>query len=519
MISGTQTLFNWSLRADIKSVYPHIVRAGFCGFMLIAILAAWADSASGMAPGLSFFRWICRLNVLLISVSGISYFVSAVTEEKDTGVLALLRLAGVSPLAIVLSKSTSRLISAIMLLLIQLPFTFLAITLGGVTQIQIFAAYLALAAWMCLVANLALLCSVRCETSGRAASLATALLLLFFALGPILDGFASITGVSWISPQLTAACRELHTEQQATSITVRLDQILDVSDANGLLAAQFWRNIAGGVICFVLSVLLFNRYSEPTENNHHGSSASVRRFTIGRTWKLAFSWKDFMFFSGGKTFFFVKLAAYVFLVVGFSWFHKLERPASTVWLSNDLVEVSFTTLVTILSVEILLYSSNALFLESRQRAIPSLRMLPAATPVIFAQKAFAYFIAVCPALFVLIALFVYRPAAILAMGDFTQRVVAWVFGILVSSHLTVLLSLYVRWAALPLALFITSVASPCVLAAALGLTEITERSAQLNGITWGDWFGVVVNFVWLWIFILLPIQMEIVNRWNRLSRD
>ena len=233
MISGTQTLFNWSLRTDIRSVYPHVVRAGFCGFMLLAIVGAWADSAGGMAPGLSFFRWICRLNVLLISVSGISYFVSAVTEEKDTGVLALLRLAGVSPLAIVLSKSTSRLISAIMLLLIQLPFTFLAITLGGVTQIQIFAAYLALAAWMCLVANVALLCSVRCETSGRAASLATAILLLFFAAGPLLDAFASLKGVSWISPRLLDVCRQLHTEQQATSITVRLHDIFSTATANG----------------------------------------------------------------------------------------------------------------------------------------------------------------------------------------------------------------------------------------------------------------------------------------------
>ena len=97
MISGPQTLFNWSLRADTKSIYPHIVRAGFTGFMLLAVLAAWADSLSGMAPGLQFFEWICRLNVLLISVSGISYFVSAVTEEKDSGTLALLRLAGVTP--------------------------------------------------------------------------------------------------------------------------------------------------------------------------------------------------------------------------------------------------------------------------------------------------------------------------------------------------------------------------------------------------------------------------------------
>ena len=66
----------------------------------------------------------------LISVAGVSYFVSAVSEEKDAGTLALLQLAGAPPLGIVLSKSTSRMISSLMLLTIQLPFTFLAVTLG-----------------------------------------------------------------------------------------------------------------------------------------------------------------------------------------------------------------------------------------------------------------------------------------------------------------------------------------------------------------------------------------------------
>ena len=519
MISGTQTLFNWSLRSDTKSIYPHVVRAGFCGFMMLAILAAWADSLGGMAPGLHFFGWICRLNVLLIGVSGISYFVSAVTEEKDSGTLALLRLAGVSPLAIVLSKSTSRLISAIMLLLIQLPFTFLAITLGGVTSTQIIAAYLALAAWMCLVANLALFCSVRCETSGRAASLATAIILLFFASGPILLNFSGLTGVSWISPRVLRACSELHAHQQLMSITVRLDQIFVGTASGDLLAPQFWRSLIAGGFLFGLSVLLFNRYSEPVENTPHGRSASVRRFTVGRCWKLAFVWKDFLFCTGGKAFWFIKFLGYMLLLAGFAWFHQLERPGTDVWLSDDLIQSAFLTLTILLSTEILLYSSNSLFHELRQSAIPSLRMLPIDTPLLFLQKVGAYLTAVTPVLCAILILFLYRPDALLSNSNFSQQVIAWLFFILLSSHLTVLMSLYVRWAALPLGLFLTTIASPCVLAAAIGLTSIAKTSARLNGISWGQWFGVIVNFVWLWLFILLPIQIEIVNRWNRLSRE
>ena len=53
----------------------------------------------------------------------------------------------------------------------------------------------------------------------------------------------------------------------------------------------------------------------------------------------------------------------------------------------------------------------------------------------------------------------------------------------------------------------------------MGLFTITETAAALNGISIGIWMGVVVNFVWMWLFVLLPIEIEIVNRWNRLSRE
>jgi hypothetical protein len=87
------------------------------------------------------------------------------------------------------------------------------------------------------------------------------------------------------------------------------------------------------------------------------------------------------------------------------------------------------------------------------------------------------------------------------------------------THLTILLSLYTRWAALPLAVFITMISFPCIGGAAVGLTEITRSAAALNGIPWGVWLGVIVNLLWMWLFVLLPIEIEIVNRWNRLSQQ
>ncbi|MCA9048358.1 MAG: ABC transporter permease subunit [Planctomycetaceae bacterium] len=515
---GTQTLFNWSLRSDSRSIYPHIIRAAFAGLLLLSILAAWADAAAGAFPGLSFFRWICGLNVLLISVAGISYFVTAVTEEKDAGTLALLRLAGVSPLAIVLSKSTSRLISSLMLLTTQLPFVFLAITLGGVTWKQILVAWLALAAYLCMVANTALLCSVRCQTSGRAASLATAVLLLFFSAGPILRGFAGLSGLPWVSKRLTDFCTFLHDEQQRAFIVTRLDEIF----AGGTVTwtgSQFFRNVAVGVVMFVLSLVLFNRYSEPAEDAMHGRSARVRRFTVGRCWRLPIVWKDFLFLTGGREFLIVKSVAYALMLWGFGRFHKLENPNSADWLSADLTYSAIITVTVVLTIETLLYSSNSLFQEVRQQTLAPLRMLPIETPVTLLQKSAAALLAMLPGFVTLGLLLVYCPNALLRSNNFAEMAVSWLYITLLSSHLTVLLSLYMRWAALPLAVLITFVSFGCFVPLAAGLGQFTRSVAALNGIPPYVWIGVAVNFLWMWLFILLPIEIEIVARWNRLTRE
>ncbi len=518
MISGTTTLFNWSLKADVKSVYPHIVRAAFAGFMLLSISFAYAGALGGTGPGLQFFRSICFLNVLLISVSGISYFVSAVTEEKDAGTLALLRLAGVTPLAIVLSKSTSRLIAALMLLAIQLPFTFLAITLGGVLWEQIIAAYLALAAWMCLVANMALFCSVRCQTSGRAASLAAAILMLFFASAPILNAVAGLKGYAWIDANVVEITQWLLTLQQKLSVTDRIDDVLGRKAPLQMFGDQFRLNLTCGGVLFALSVLFFNRYSQPVDDAVHGRSASVRRVTVGRCWQLAVVWKDFLFFTGGKTFFVVKLLAYAALVAGFAAYYRMDQPNADVWLGGDLPWLCFLTIAGALTVEVLLYASGSLFQEVRQSTIATLTMLPSHTGTLLLQKLAACLIAIVPgAVWLLVIGTVYETSI---WRELSGTMVVWyLFMLALSSHLTVLLSLYTRWAALPLAILITAASNLCCPVVTMALFSLSDTVARSHGVNLGIFLGAVVNLLWAWTFVLLPMEVEIVSRWNRLSRE
>jgi len=82
MIRGIVTLLNWSLRLDARRVWSHLLRGGFLGFILVSLFFAWIASMARSAPGLAFFSSLAWLNLLLITVAGVSRFAAAVTEEK-----------------------------------------------------------------------------------------------------------------------------------------------------------------------------------------------------------------------------------------------------------------------------------------------------------------------------------------------------------------------------------------------------------------------------------------------------
>lgn len=487
--------------------------------MLLAIAAAYVDVFGASGAGLRFFHNICILNVLLISASGISYFVSAVTEEKEAGTLALLRLAGVTPLAIILGKSTSRLISSLMLLMVQIPFTILAITLGGVLWQQIAAAYVALAAWMAFVSTIALFSSVRCQTPGRAAGLAGAMLLLFFIVGPAVTMGVPLLPPGWMPPVIVAGLEKIAVWQFEASVFRRLTEILEVQSATpDLTSPQLWWNLGTAIVLFLISTVMFDRWSPQTETAMHGESPTTRRLTVGRCWSLSLTWKDFVFFTGGRLFLASNALICFLLIAGFAWYQYLTTPWLGIRLNGDMAWTAFVTLSILLQVEILLYSSGILFAEVRQSTLSSLAMLPVSPVRILLEKAAACVIAVLPAIFCLLIVFLMDPSGISGQLSATM-IMSWLTVVLLSSHLTILLSLYTRWAALPLAILLTAgsfLCCPMLTMTTFLLTDIVARSHNFRGTLL---LGCLVNLTWLWLFVLLPIELEIVKRWKTLGQQ
>ena len=83
---------------------------------------------------LQSLTWV---NIWFITLVGVTYFSSAITEEKEERTLGLLRMADIGSGSILLGKWAPRVVGMLSLVAVQFPFTLLAITLGGVTQAQV----------------------------------------------------------------------------------------------------------------------------------------------------------------------------------------------------------------------------------------------------------------------------------------------------------------------------------------------------------------------------------------------
>ena len=538
MISGVLTLFNWTLKMDSKSIYPHVVRALFAFAMLFSISISFADVFGTSSMGLKFFEAVCGLNVLIITVSGISYFVTAVTEEKDAGTYALLRLAGMNSLSITLGKSTSRLVSSLMLLVIQLPFTFLAITLGGILWNQIIAAYLAMAAWMILIANLALFCSVRCATSGRAAGLAGAIVGLFLFSPVIIQNGLTAMPPGVLSPATVRTIERIPESLAEVSVFDRLAEILGSSSVFGfpainpagltvsaatasttsLLANQFWWSLLIALALFTVSTWTLDLWSAPSEVSGLSEKKSVRRLSVSRCWRWPIAWKEFLFFTGGRTFAIAKFVAGGLTYAGFRVYQEMENRSASPWLSEDYTWLAFLMFVTVLTLEVLLYSSGCLFAEVRQLTQSTLATVPISSVRILAEKFVGCSIALVPVVFWIGFTYVTNPAGVQRHCSATM-VISYLIMLGFSSHIAALLSLYTRWAALPLTILLSMPAFFCMAAPILGLSTATTLLARSHNVQVTLVWTALINLFWTWLFVLLPLQIWIRDRWISISQQ
>jgi ABC-type transport system involved in multi-copper enzyme maturation permease subunit len=373
-------LFTRSLRELLKSKLSYIVCGLTVGIIFFFLLFAQGASTAMTAPGLRFFEQTLFVVLTFITLAGVSYFASAITEEKEEGTLGLLRMTDLSPLAILLGKSTSRLGAALLLLAATLPFTLLAVTLGGISARQVFASYATLGAYLILLANIALLASV-ISPRGAIASVVTGVLVFGT---PTLSGLLTSAAtwlpqlpiggrVAWLIPWLTDVGNFLNT----LSPFRRLDEILTTGFNGALVNNQFWGSLGVAAVSLLLAWALFDpiagetpRFSiprpVPRPNSRFGRYAPQRAWLVS-----AVAWKDFHFLHGGWIMALARWIGYgaISITIGFGNASGAEgltgAGSSIMW-----------TMFAALSIELCLIGSRILRTELRDKTLVGLAGLP-----------------------------------------------------------------------------------------------------------------------------------------------
>lgn len=295
MFHGVFTLVGRSLRLDERSLLVHLARLGLLTAIYASLCLSLINRGWFGAPGLQFFYGGAYLNLLFVSLTGISFFSTPITEEREEDTLGLMLMAGISPLGILLGKSGGRLLQALLLITLQYPFTLLAITMGGVTHRQVGAVYLGLTAYVVLLAGFGLFCST-ISVNNRTAATRMIYGVSAYVLIPMISSAVRWWfkgAVSWLDPVVEF------------SVVQQIGVIMTTGFGDSIVSWQVSGNLALGGVFFGLAWLLFGRCSQlvATDIESRGLVALnegwKRWLSPGRCWGNSFLWKDFYFSAGG----------------------------------------------------------------------------------------------------------------------------------------------------------------------------------------------------------------------------
>lgn len=501
MLHGVATLMSRSLRMEANWLRSHLFRLVFAFFIYFMMLIAQVKSFTVGAPGLDFFGQMLVLNAMFITLGGIGFFATAITEEKEEATIGLLLMAGISPVGLLLGKSTSRMFQALLLLAVQFPFTLLSITLGGVMLNQVLAAYVSLLAYIVLLANVGLLASVVSQRSGTAMAL-TVLFLIAYSAFPafvpgmtawlVAEGFLSGSGqepLAWILTWIgqSSVWRLLFFDIPTTGFN------------DPIVGPQVISNVLGALVCFLLSWLLFTRYAlvDDAPAVSRGllfrRSGRVRWLAASRAWSNPFLWKEYYFLAGGDGLLVLKFIAYGLLLpvllLSQIWRQKYDAYVDPF---ADVPPVHLGIMLGALIVEASIYASRVFHDEIRGQTMVSLLTLPRSISEISYSKVLGCALGLVPALlWIGIDFLAFVPNGLDKLAEVISGPQFWVMSLItmVFLHLVVLLSLFVKWGALPLAFFCTLMSFQCCPLLAVGFMVSDGGDALAR--------AIVIGILWI----------------------
>jgi hypothetical protein len=473
-------LFVRALRQDTRGAVTYLARAGLATLMIILLFTTQQTRGWIGAPGLQFFTSTTYMNFFFITVAGLSYFASAITEEKEEQTLGLLRMTNLNPLSILLGKSTNRLFGALLLLLSQFPFTVLAIAFGGITFNQIVAVYCTLAAYLIMLSSLALIASVVARRTAGASSLTSILIIIYFIGPAFLQMLLERLGNAW-DGRFEPIASALHPFLAAWTQIVPLQRLQEILRTGFNGAPVSWAeavNVGLGLIFFGIAWALFEPCNSEQRDPEPARSLFSRRnarrgglFRPGRTWKHAILWKDYHFLAGGSSGTIAKLLVYL-LVLGITFSIASDDSLLVLFSDRDgrqrAASIIVVTMLIALAVETVFAANRIFRIEVRARTLSTLGVLPTTWRRIVYEKTAAALLGLWPAALLLgtgLVMMIGNSSArarVFKMKYWLAQDIEWLLVPLLTIastlcfiHMVANLSVRVKWGALPLAFVIT----------------------------------------------------------------
>ncbi|TWU14843.1 hypothetical protein CA54_37130 [Symmachiella macrocystis] len=495
MIRGTMALMDRALRVDSRSLRAHLVRFLFVGMIVWCLILSAMQAWSTSAPGLDFLIPMLMITLLLITLGGVSLFATAITEEKEEMTLGLLQMAGVGPASLLLGKGVTRIVIALLILAAQFPFMLLAITLGGVLIHQVWAAYLAICAYLLMIGNAGLLMSVICKTSRLACfSMTVLLLIMFFGPWVLSSILAAAINVGTVAPEGAFAVNAdvLLQKISAANIFLRITVILHSSFNEPLISFQVVFHTIAALVLFVLAWLLFDVFNREeraaaAERPLFGRRVGKTRWiAVPRTWRNALLWKDFFYAAGGWQRMAVKVVLYGAMIASIAIFIEVTDTTPSIFPSAEILgNTAIWVSLVMLFAELCFYCSRIFRDEIRNRTLSSLVMLPISIPEIVYSKWAGCLLATVPALGYFVAGVILYPDD---FADFVQDALEepWfyytVMQFVVGYHLCTLFSMFIKYGAVALAIALVFVGN---------ILMISTIEALTTGFSNGDEFAIL----------------------------
>jgi hypothetical protein len=503
-------LFVRSLRDDTRARLPILLRATLVVIILLIVWANQRDFTRRAAPGREFLLIVVMVNLAFVAIAALGSFSAAITEEKEDETLPLLRMTGISPLAILFGKSTTQLLGALLLLVVQIPFTVLAVTLGGISIGQVLSAYAVLGATTFFLCNLALLGSVVCRTTIRAGVFTGISGGLVFALLPFIGIVTVFKRVrpGALSPQ--TAWETISTWVLEANPMYALAMLLEQRLGSYSIQKHVCLNLGAGLLCFLLSWLAFDRF------------CSVAGERVGRRGRMKFTgflramgelrrpspsralaWKDFHFLIGGWRGMFVRSAIYAATFLCCYAFERWDSPRVR-YFWRQVAEETMTFSAIGFGIELSLLAARIFGMERRALTLSGLVGLPQETGWLIGQKLLGCLPALLPsaALFGIGVAIRFDYDGVRRWRDEAWIVAFYFFSqVLLLPLVTAWLSLRLRRGALP--------AGVAIIAALNVFTVVLVESGPSNGeedvIAVTACFSLIAAFVMArWIYREIP---------------